>query len=566
MYPQLSSTRQFIYQPIINSNLTHAILCNQNSGHQLHIGLPPATPKHHTYKDKQPAPSPHLKGTHKIKNTTKPIKNSEALPNNAGLPPKPRTVSRRQGRLRRTSSFENNASQHLTPLPNSLSAGNVHDRMQSERRSHTMAPLTRIAGPSSSPRAKLFASATAPMDMHVPQSSAVTTQGIISTRTSVCSRGSDVDTIDDDATVIVRVRYDPDIAPPPSEEAVREAINNQLMQRTGPNRKKEPIIIDFMRQNIQPNIPVRPPQPSFNRSVLPFQQRPSLRIPIAPQQLRLQQNPFPLPRPTRAPPHMPSGLPIQRLQQNTYIRPVQPVPLIRQQTFPFRPPLNRPQNTLKPPLPALSPLRLIPPQPTGSSNFGSPNSIMSSDSQSSSLNAQQNSSRQLQVGSVSNGIYRPSPITDVPELSKESLLNMLNQIPDLQGRQFNIEYAPPSAPEEYPIPTSLPTGDTSYPEPVVIDKLPNNVIQHVKLSNNPAITAALEDTIRREQPGPSSTLNNPAATVMHHSAQLQDQVQQSRPASSNESESSTEVSSSGSTSSSSSSSEESEVEEVKIVS
>ena len=90
----------------------------------------------------------------------------------------------------------------------------------------------------------------------------------------------------------------------------------------------------------------------------------------------------------------------------------------------------------------------------------------------------------------------------------------------------------------------------------------------MKLSNNPAITAALEDTIRREQPGPSSTLSNPAATVMHHSAQLQGQVQQSRPASSNESESSTEVSSSGSTSSSSysSSSEESEVEEVKIVS
>ncbi|CAF0898023.1 unnamed protein product [Adineta ricciae] len=365
MYPQLSPTRQFIYQPIINSNLTHAILCNQSSGHQLHIGLPPATPKHHTYKDKQPTSSPHLKGTHKIKNTTKPVKNPEALPNNAGLPPKPRTFSRRQGRLRRTSSVENNAPQNLIPLPSSLSAGNVHDRMQSERRSHTMAPFARITGPSSSPRAKLFASATAPMDVHVPQSSAVTTQGTISTRTSICSRRSDADMTDDDATVIVRVRYDPDIAPPPSEEAVREAVNNQLMQRTGPNKKKDPIIVDFMRQNIQPNIPVRPPQPIFNRSVQPFQQRPSLRIPIAPQQLRLQRNPFPLPRPTRPPPLMPSGLPIQHLQQNTYVRPVQPVPLIRQQTFPFRTPLNRPRDTINPPLPVLSPLRLIPPHRTG---------------------------------------------------------------------------------------------------------------------------------------------------------------------------------------------------------
>lgn len=170
---------------------------------------------------------------------------------------------------------------------------------------------------------------------------------------------------DDDATVIVRVRYDPETGAPPSEEAVREAVNNQLMQRIGPNRKKDPIIVDFMRQNIPPNMPMRPQQPMFNRSVQPFQQRPSLRIPIAPQQLRLQRNPSPLLRPIRPPHFMPSGPPVQRLQQNTHIRPIQPVPFIRQQIFPLRPPLNRPQHTLNPPLPVLSPLRLIPPQRTG---------------------------------------------------------------------------------------------------------------------------------------------------------------------------------------------------------
>jgi hypothetical protein len=151
-----------------------------------------------------------------------------------------------------------------------------------------------------------------------------------------------------------------------------------------------------------------------------------------------------------------------------------------------------------------------------------------------------------------------------------------SQIPDLQGCQFNIEYAPSSAPEGYPIPLNLVSADNTYPDPVVIDQLPNNIIQHVKRSNNPAITAALEATIRREQNGQStdrsqasiSTLNTQSPTVMHYTAQNHEQVQQSRPTSSNDSDSSTEVTSfeTSSSTSSESSSEETDSEELKNIS
>jgi hypothetical protein len=72
----------------------------------------------------------------------------------------------------------------------------------------------------------------------------------------------------------------------------------------------------------------------------------------------------------------------------------------------------------------------------------------------------------------------------------------------------------------------------------------------VKSSNNPALTAALEASIQEEQNFQSqstvSALNVPPPTVRHHAAQPFQQVQQSRPVSSNDSDSSTEVSSSSS--------------------
>ena len=89
---------------------------------------------------------------------------------------------------------------------------------------------------------------------------------------------------------------------------------------------------------------------------------------------------------------------------------------------------------------------------------------------------------------------------------------------------------------------------SAYPDPVVIDRLPSNIIQHVQSSNNPALKAAFEATIQQEQylqsQSTSSSLNVQPAAVVHHAAQPYDQVQQSRPVSSDDSESSTEVSSS----------------------
>ncbi|CAM4800249.1 unnamed protein product [Rotaria magnacalcarata] len=187
---------------------------------------------------------------------------------------------------------------------------------------------------------------------------------------------------------------------------------------------------------------------------------------------------------------------------------------------------------------------------------------------------QQQVSRRSTTTPSSTEVFKPPAVTDIPELSKENLLSMLNQIPDLQGRQFNIEYAPSTASEGYPIPTNLDSSTNSYPEPVFIDKLPNDVIKHVKSSNNKVLTAALEASIQKEQnsqptdrsESTSSSLNVQPTTIMHHVAQPHEQVQQSRPVSANDSDSSTEVSSSTTTSSSSeeTDSEESESIPAKI--
>jgi hypothetical protein len=45
--------------------------------------------------------------------------------------------------------------------------------------------------------------------------------------------------------------------------------------------------------------------------------------------------------------------------------------------------------------------------------------------QQSSTTTTNNPSKTLQVGSSSNEIFRPSAVKDVPELSKENILNML---------------------------------------------------------------------------------------------------------------------------------------------
>lgn len=180
---------------------------------------------------------------------------------------------------------------------------------------------------------------------------------------------------------------------------------------------------------------------------------------------------------------------------------------------------------------------------------------------STTVNNQQSLANISNAGSVSDDVFRPPPIKDIPELSRENLLSMLNQIPDLQGRQFKIEYAISNAPESYPIPVEhLTNHNNSFPEAVYTDTLPTNVIQHVKNSNNPAITAALEATFQQEQNVPArSTVN----IQSNYPAQSSAQVQESRPASSTDSDSDSSSSSSESidnddTEISSSESEESE--------
>ncbi|CAF4699705.1 unnamed protein product [Rotaria socialis] len=207
-------------------------------------------------------------------------------------------------------------------------------------------------------------------------------------------------------------------------------------------------------------------------------------------------------------------------------------------------------------------------------NFTSINIRMSVHQPKINTSDQQQVSRRPTTTASSTEVFKPSAVTDIPELSKENLLNMLNQIPDLQGRQFNIEYAPSAASEGYPIPTNLDYPTNSYPEPVFIDKLPNDVIKHVKSSNNKVLTAALEATIQKEQNLQSADRSEPTSsslyvqptTIMHHVAQPHEQVQQSRSVSANDSDSSTEVSSSTTTSSSSeeTDSEESESIPAKI--
>ena len=113
------------------------------------------------------------------------------------------------------------------PLINSRPSGTLHDRIQRERRAHTMAPLARISGPSSTPKANLFATITAP-----DQSNRLT---------------SDIErTNDDDTPIIVKVRYDARTGVLPSDDAIRKAIRHQISDR---NRKKDPIIVDFSKPN-----------------------------------------------------------------------------------------------------------------------------------------------------------------------------------------------------------------------------------------------------------------------------------------------------------------------------
>jgi len=125
--------------------------------------------------------------------------------------------------------------------------GILNDQIQKERRAHTMAPLAHISGPSSTPQAKMFATPAAPSDNTANRSQ----------QFSRISRGrSDMGTIDEDAPIIVKVRYDPQTGGRPTEDAVRKALNQQRFDQ---KMRTEPIVLNFFEQkNAHPQIRQNP--------------------------------------------------------------------------------------------------------------------------------------------------------------------------------------------------------------------------------------------------------------------------------------------------------------------
>jgi hypothetical protein len=139
-----------------------------------------------------------------------------------------------------------------------------------------------------------------------------------------------------------------------------------------------------------------------------------------------------------------------------------------------------------------------------------------------------------------------------------------SQIPSLNGCQFSIEYAEPIEPVDVPIPSKSPDAENKYPDPVIVDKLTNEIMQHVRSSDNLALKAALDLSIETDdnplhagQPqGAASTLNKQSATVIHHTTQIKQHVHQSPRSPSRDS---------NSTADTTSSEKENEIEEIEIV-
>lgn len=127
-----------------------------------------------------------------------------------------------------------------------------------------------------------------------------------------------------------------------------------------------------------------------------------------------------------------------------------------------------------------------------------------------------------------------------------------SQIPDLRGRQFHIEYAEPTDPNGYPLPSQNDSSNNEYPVPAIVDELPSTIIQHVRSSENPELKAALSPIIGLEkdvqkiyQPQPHrSKSNGRAPIVFRHRAKSGQKVQQSQSETSDDSNSYKEVCSS----------------------
>ena len=136
-----------------------------------------------------------------------------------------------------------------------------------------------------------------------------------------------------------------------------------------------------------------------------------------------------------------------------------------------------------------------------------------------------------------------------------------SQIPSLNGCQFSIEYAEPT---EIPIPSKSPDAENKYPEPVIVDQLPNDIIQHVRSSDNLALKAALDLSMQIDenlqfagQPQVNtSVLSKQSSTVIRRTTQINQHVHQSPRSPSRDSSSTLDTSSSA---------KGNEIEEIEIV-
>jgi len=166
----------------------------------------------------------------------------------------------------RQSSLERIPAKHSTLSHNSRSLNSLYDRIQRERKAHTIAPLARISGPSSSPQAKMFATINPPTDNQINRSN----------HSQISNQKSDIEMTDDNTPIIVKVRYDPQTGVRPSEDAVRKALDNQIFDR---KTEKNPIVLHFFGQNSQLQLSNRMQQNSFPSGIPLQSSRTSLSMP-----------------------------------------------------------------------------------------------------------------------------------------------------------------------------------------------------------------------------------------------------------------------------------------------
>jgi len=111
-------------------------------------------------------------------------------------------------------------------------------------------------------------------------------------------------------------------------------------------------------------------------------------------------------------------------------------------------------------------------------------------------------------------------------------------------------YAEPTEPAGFPIPSPFDNGNDKYSDAVVVDQLPNSIIQHVRKSNNQELKAALDPTNQQEQKVRSTgqsqantlKLKTQSSKVSHHKARPKYKVKRSRPLSPDDYDSITETS------------------------